>query len=912
MPLHTHNNYSLSGLKKLSIAITLAFALPAAVQAAALGKLTVLSALGQPLRAEIALSSVSKDEEGALVAKLASAEAFKKANIDFNPLLSSLQFSVEQRQGRQFVRITSSQAINEPFVDLLLELNGGGGKQVREYTFLLDPADMRRPQTAQSSRVVNPGAAKAAANNAGETAKQASSNASAKTAAAGAAATAAAAATAPASGMANASDEEPVSTIVTKAEPSSLAEELIKNGRSEQSNLTNAPVPAAVAEKTVPRAPAETAPAEDMRGNSKAAAASSEAKGAGEKNGKSYRVKEGDTLADIAARNKSNAVSLDQMLVALYRTNPDAFMGQNMNRLRAGRVLTVPDADAAAAMAKPEARATVVAQARDFNAYRNKLAGQVANGPAKEMVPAKRSGSGKVSTRIEEKSAASEPRDKLQLSKTSAKERAAADKAAAEEKIASDKALAEATDRVKQLEKNVSDLQRLLEIKNKTLAELGEQKKAETPVVEKAVEKAAEKAEEKPAEKTAATPAAPTESEVPKADTPPAQPAPAMAEKPAEKPKAPVVPTQPALVEKPGFFDHILSNPFVLPGAGLLVALLAGLGGYGVMRMRSKKKASEASPADADKEGESKPKAASKVAEPVAAPETVPVAEMAAATAVAAVAAVEEAPAPAPEPVVEAEVAAPAPAPAPAEPSKIDDEVDAIAEADMYITYGRDEQAEDILRLALKSEPDRQAIRVKLLEIYAKREDVNSFNDVAEEIHAATGGAGEEWQQAVAMGIVLDPTNPLYGAVIETVEEQAPEAVTPEPAATSEETDLEFDLDDFKAAELQANDKPAADIGEKIDFDLELDSGAAGKEVAEPVAENTIELDLPAPVEAPKPQMLEDDESAFASEMSTKLDLAAAYQEIGDREGARELLEEVIRGGNDGQIVRAKEMLAAL
>ena len=69
---------------------------------------------------------------------------------------------------------------------------------------------------------------------------------------------------------------------------------------------------------------------------------------------------------------------------------------------------------------------------------------------------------------------------------------------------------------------------------------------------------------------------------------------------------------------------------------------------------------------------------------------------------------------------------------------------------------------------------------------------------------------------------------------------------------------------------------------------------------------------MPAPVEAPKPQMLEDDESAFASEMSTKLDLAAAYQEIGDREGARELLEEVIRGGNDGQIVRAKEMLAAL
>jgi pilus assembly protein FimV len=73
-----------------------------------------------------------------------------------------------------------------------------------------------------------------------------------------------------------------------------------------------------------------------------------------------------------------------------------------------------------------------------------------------------------------------------------------------------------------------------------------------------------------------------------------------------------------------------------------------------------------------------------------------------------------------------------------------------------------------------------------------------------------------------------------------------------------------------------------------------------------------IDLDLPEPAEAPVPDALEDEESAFAAEMSTKLDLAAAYQEIGDREGARELLDEVIRGGSASQIERAKDMLSKL
>src|SRR5450830_619898 len=907
MPLYTHNKFPLSQLKKLSAAVALALALPMAAHAAGLGKLTVLSSLGQPLRAEIELTSVSKEEEGALVARLAPADAFRKANIDVNPVLSSLRFSVEQRQGKQFIRITSTQVINEPFVDLLLELSGGGARLVREYTFLLDPPDMRKPQTAQASPP--PAAAPAAA----KPAVSAPAVVAAPAAPAKAATPSPVAPPAAATAISN-SDEEPVSRIVTKAAPSSLAEELIRNGASsEQSGLTNAPVPAVVAEKTVPGAAAKSdakmdAPAAPsaMAGGKRGKAGNASVKSDAKTDGKSYRVKEGDTLAEIANRTKDNTVSLDQMLVALYRANPDAFIGDNINRLRAGRVLSVPDAATANAVDKGEARTTVVAQAQDFNAYRNKLAGQVANGPSRKAGDSRQSSSGKVTARVEEKSGAGDAKDKLQLSKAGASDRAAAEKAAAEDKIAADKAIAEANERVKALEKNVSDLQKLLEIKNKTLAEMSEQQKAaaakpETPAQPTPAPAAAVKPEERPAEAKPAEVAA----EQPKPETPaPAPAAPAPAAAPAAV--APKVAAAPVPAVKANFFDNIQDNPFVLPGAGALVALLAA---WGIVRVRNnRKKAATAASADADKEDE--PGKVTKQPEPTPEAATVAVAE----------------PETAPEVVAETApetVAATAAVAAASEP----DAVDPISEADMYISYGREEQAEDILRLALKSDPNRQAIRLKLLEIYSKRQDVEGFNDVARELHDATGGIGSEWEQAAAMGIVLDPTNPLYGGspVEEVVAEEAPVVEKmpepePEPPAP-EEQDLEFDLNDFKGAEIQPGATPVADIGSKIDFDLELDSGKSDAEDAASLLDdlpkpspvvNNIDLDLPEPVEVPKQDVLEDDESAFAAEMSTKLDLAAAYQEIGDKEGARELLDEVIRGGSDAQIARAKEMLSKL
>ena len=106
------------------------------------------------------------------------------------------------------------------------------------------------------------------------------------------------------------------------------------------------------------------------------------------------------------------------MLVALYRANPDAFIGNNMNRLKSGQILSVPDSDAIRGSGEGEAHGVVVAHAADFNAYRNKLAGQVANAAPAKAPESTQSATGKITAKVEERpTAANESKDQLKLSK---------------------------------------------------------------------------------------------------------------------------------------------------------------------------------------------------------------------------------------------------------------------------------------------------------------------------------------------------------------------------------------------------------------------------------------------------------------------------------------------------------------
>lgn len=126
--------------------------------AAGLGKLSVQSALGQPLRAEIELLSVTKDDLADISARLATAEAFKQARIDRQEVLGNLRFSVDQRSnGQPVIRISSTSSVQDPFLDMLIELNWSSGRLIREYTILLDPVASAKPvDTVRSIPVVVP------------------------------------------------------------------------------------------------------------------------------------------------------------------------------------------------------------------------------------------------------------------------------------------------------------------------------------------------------------------------------------------------------------------------------------------------------------------------------------------------------------------------------------------------------------------------------------------------------------------------------------------------------------------------------------------------------------------------------------------------------------------------------------
>ncbi|WP_211172343.1 FimV/HubP family polar landmark protein [Massilia forsythiae] len=600
-----------SALKKLTAALASAMVLTSAANAAGLGKLTVLSALGQPLRAEIELTSVSADEAAGLAAKLASPEAFKTANIEFNPALLSLRFNVEQRGGRQFIRVSSTQPLNEPFVDLLLELSWNNGRLVREYTFLLDPAELRATQSAQVARSEAP-----------------------------------------------------------------------QRARSDAALAAPAQSADAVAPADTPRS---------RRAARRAAASADEGGrgGAGE-----YRVKPGDSLGRIATQLKPVDVSLDMMLVALYRANPEAFVGNNMNRLKSGRILSVPAGEAVRAIGDGEAHGVVVAHAADFNAYRNKLAGQVGASEATRTPPAGQSAAGKISAKVEERpTAANESQDRLRLSKAAPSAPGAkAGTASTEDTIAKQKALEDAQARVKELERNVTDLEKLAEVKSKAGAD--------------AQNKAAAAASPAPAIKLD-------------------QPAAEQAAQPPARKLAPIKPVVKPATPEPGLLDFIMDNLTYL-GAAAAVALLAAL----AVAQRRKKKPART------------------VVEPVAAGAPAePAHSMFAETGGQSVDTNNS--------VFNSSFAPSA--------SQLDtNEVDPVAEADVYIAYGRDAQAEEILKEALRTHPDRMPVRLKLLEIYAARKDLRAFETQAGEVYGMTRGQGGEWAQAAALGLSIDPHNPLY------------------------------------------------------------------------------------------------------------------------------------------------------
>ena len=341
--------------------------------ALALGRVTVQSALGEALRAEIDIAEINAEEASSLRVGIASSDAFKAAGLEYSPNVVGMQISLQKRpDGRSFLRLSSPRPVTEPFVDLVVEANWASGRVVRDYTMLFDPPNLRQSNSAVTAPSMGNGAAASASRQ-----------------------------TAPANSAPAAASVRPVPMARLPKQP--------------KPSVEAAPKPSS--------------------------------------GGQQVTVKKGDTASKIAGQNKPAGVSLDQMLVALLKSNPEAFIGGNVNRLKSGAVLDLPTEETTGAISAGQASQTIVAQSKDFNNFRRKLA---EGAPAARVSGADRKADGKLQAKVDDGVSSVKPPDKLTLSKG-----AVQSKAAAEEKIVKDReALAEST-RVAELSKNIGDLNKL-------------------------------------------------------------------------------------------------------------------------------------------------------------------------------------------------------------------------------------------------------------------------------------------------------------------------------------------------------------------------------------------------------------------------------------------------------------------
>ena len=864
--------------------------------AAGLGKLTVNSGLGQILNAEIDLVSLQPGELDSLSARVATPEQFRDARIEYSTSLRLLRFSVEKRvNGQPYLKVTSVAPINEPFVDLLIDVTWPAGRIQREYPILLDPPGYTQGRVAPPTVAAAPPAASREPQ------------------------------TPPASAPA-ASSPPPASEPAAPSAPSSAA----SGGPSASSELS-----------TPPGTPKETGASGDTYGP----------------------IQKGETLNKIAQEVKPANVSLEQMLVALYRENQGAFVNNNMNRMKTGQILKVPSADDVSKIEQKEARAEIKTHVADWNSYREQVGGAVPQMPARETGNAS---AGRVSSAaVTPAPPPSAPQsDVLKLSKSDAGGKAGASgkggagsqdrvNALQEEVIAKDKALKESQSRVADLEKQIKDMQRLLDLKGAPTAAPG---KADTKVataptpapakVEPPKPEPPKVAETKVAEPPKAVPAPTPTTTPPKTDTKvaeatkPSEPAKAAeppktdASKPAEPPKtadASKAPPKPAPkkaapVEK-SFTDDLMDNPWYL-AAGLGVLGILGAGAF--LFLRRRKDRAEAGPSSSMTSAfPSDLKPASTTGK--AGGGLVDTGNSSFLT--------------------DFDKTG---------PGTIDtDEVDPVAEAEVYIAYGRDAQAEEILKEAMARDKNRHEIPLKLLEIYHARKSATAFETVAKELKSTVGEDSPQWQKAAAMGAQIDPNNPLYAGASGggTYTASAPHA-KPDvdfdiagQSASSNANTPDFNLDGDSSAtstgrlDAETTNSPSGGM----DFDIHSSSPATSHEAPKAAeAPSSFDFDLSG-LDSPKPAPshggtdlevdptqrsqpagssglnLTDLSLDMPSDMGggggggggseavgTKLELAKAYLEIGDKDGAREILQEVAKEGSASQREEAEKLISGL
>lgn len=505
-------------------------------------------------------------------------------------------------------------------------------------------------------------------------------------------------------------------------------------------------------------------------------------------------VRPNDTLWEIANQLRSDdSVTVNQMMLALVRDNPQAFYNGNVNQLKAGYVLRIKDPASLSAISVAEADIEIERQRAEWLARRS-------GRPLKQAVAAAAGGGAAGATGGGPAAAA--PQASLKLVAPGAEGSGSGAGEAEVEQLRQDLVLAaEALDatrqeteelktRLAEMEKQMQAMQRLITLKDDEMLALQQQMGGEEPAAEKpAIEEPAMGAEEAT---TAAAEAPAGEAPAGEAPAEATEPAPAPAPMPAAPPaaKAPTV--------EPGLFE----NPLLIYGG--LGAVVLAIIGLVVMRRRKMQEGFQESILNVGEGG-------------------APDSTAAAATAAAAGG----------ESSMVSDFAM----------SEISDmsgiqtdnaEVDPVAEADVYLAYGRHQQAEEIIRDAMEKAPERNDLKLKMLEIFFATKDADNFDKQAQELHDALGNEKDPlWAKAVTMGSQLCPGNPLFGGVsAEHLQEELASANT-----ESDEDLLDFDFD-LDSSALDDNEQAPVAESDEIDLDAELEKMGTAVDVAEVVAEN--------------------------------------------------------------------------
>lgn len=823
--------------KRLRLPLALSLALgSSSAMALGLGQIEVKSALNQPLSAEIPVLSTQAGETDALAVRLAPPEALARVGLQApSGVAANLEFAVDTNaRGEKIIRVTTPDKVIDPFVTFLLEVDWGSGKMLREYTVLLDPPTMAPVRhTAAAAPVSEPSVP---------------------------------------------SDAETVP--LAEAPPPPEMHETPAPGPVSEAPPTEAPVtepeptpPEPVAAEAEPAAEPEPAPSLP------------EPEPARPRTDNYGPVQEGETLWQIAQfARPDDSVTMSQMMLALLYANPDAFIDQNINRLKRGAVLRIPTKEESLAVAAAEAAAQVREQSQAWRGEAPSVP-QPAETQPDEVAgtrPAAAAPSA-VDSRLElvpprgDNPAAAGAQSGATVAGEGAELRS--ELARSREQVSTlSQENVELKARVGELEKIQGDSAKLLELKDSELA-AAQKRLAEL----EARAGAAPAADATPAPATDATAAGadtgidpsvpplveapPVDTGAPASDTTSVTPATDAAAVDAAAPTAtdtttaatattdavpaetaPATPATEPLPERPPQAP-IWTNPWVIGGVALVIVGLIAL----LLGRRRSAAATSAAPARYD--------------------------TGAVASSIAAV------------------------------------QADARRQAEIA---GDDDHLDDLVA-AVSRDPGNLARHLELVRYYYDANDAAGFENAAEAMYSRVYDPDDlAWKQVVAMGQEIAPEHPLF-IVTEAEPEPAPvpapapvptpvpppvakaaPVVPPPPAVTPAPPVREIDWG-------QPAPKPAMDNAatQKMRID---DVRTAARE-PEPTFESVPDLGGDSFAYEPAPAGGEGSGFVDADAASTKLELARAYLDMGDVEGARGMLEEVVSEGNPGQRAEAKRLL---